>query len=74
MTLSAGTRCGPYEILWPVGAGGIGEMYRARDPRLERDIAIKVLPTAFSADPERLSRFEQEARRRRAQPFEWRTP
>lgn len=62
MTLSAGTRLGPYEILTPVGAGGMGEVYRARDPRLGREIAIKVLPAAISADPDRRQRFEQEAR------------
>jgi|KBSMisStaDraftv2_1062788.scaffolds.fasta_scaffold39664_3 serine/threonine protein kinase len=62
MPLSAGTRLGPYEILAPLGAGGMGEVYRARDPRLGRDVAIKVLPAAFSSDPDRLKRFEQEAR------------
>src|SRR6266540_174626 len=62
MTLSSGARLGPYEILAPIGAGGMGEVYRARDPRLKRDVAVKVLPSAFSADPERLARFEQEAR------------
>ncbi|MDQ2980686.1 MAG: protein kinase, partial [Acidobacteriota bacterium] len=61
MTLSAGTRLGPYEILAPIGAGGMGEVYRARDERLKRDVAIKVLPVSFSADPDRLRRFEQEA-------------
>jgi Tol biopolymer transport system component len=60
--LSAGTRLGPYEILSPLGAGGMGEVYRARDPRLGRDVAIKVLPGEFAADPERLRRFEQETR------------
>jgi eukaryotic-like serine/threonine-protein kinase len=62
VALTAGTRLGPYEVLAPVGAGGMGEVYRARDPRLGRDVAVKVLPAAFSADPERLHRFEQEAR------------
>ncbi|HEY7369057.1 MAG TPA: serine/threonine-protein kinase, partial [Thermoanaerobaculia bacterium] len=62
MTLSTGTRLGPYEILAPLGAGGMGEVYRARDPRLNREVAIKVLPASFSADPERLRRFEQEAK------------
>ena len=62
MTISAGTRLGPYEILSPLGAGGMGEVYRARDERLGRDVAIKVLPASFSADPERLQRFEQEAK------------
>ena len=62
MTLSAGTRLGPYEILSPIGAGGMGEVYRARDTRLQRDVAIKVLSAEFSADADRLRRFEQEAR------------
>ncbi len=62
MALSSGTRLGPYEILAPLGAGGMGEVYRARDTRLERDVAVKVLPSSFSADPDRLARFEQEAR------------
>jgi WD40 repeat protein len=62
MTLSAGTRLGPYEILAPLGAGGMGEVYRARDERLERDVAIKVLPASFSSDADRLRRFEQEAK------------
>ena len=62
MLLTTGTRLGPYEILTPLGAGGMGEVYRARDPRLGRDVAVKVLPSAYSADPERLTRFEQEAR------------
>jgi eukaryotic-like serine/threonine-protein kinase len=62
MTLSPGSRLGPYEILSAIGAGGMGEVYRARDPRLGREVAIKVLPASFSADAERLRRFEQEAR------------
>ncbi len=62
MTLSAGARLGPYEILAPLGAGGMGEVYRARDTRLSREVALKVLPGELSSDPERLSRFEQEAR------------
>jgi hypothetical protein len=61
LALAPGTRLGPYEIVAPLGAGGMGEVYRARDARLGRDIAIKVLPTAFSADADRLRRFEQEA-------------
>jgi Tol biopolymer transport system component len=59
--LAAGTRIGPYEVLSAIGAGGMGEVYRARDPRLKRDVAIKVLPPSFSSDPQRLQRFEQEA-------------
>ena len=62
MTLSSGARLGPYEILAPIGAGGMGEVYRARDERLKRDVAIKVLPVSFSTDPERLRRFEQDIR------------
>jgi Tol biopolymer transport system component len=62
LSLSAGSRLGPYEILAPLGAGGMGEVYRAKDPRLGRDVAIKVLPASFSTDPDRLRRFEQEAR------------
>jgi hypothetical protein len=62
MTLSAGTRLGPYEILAPLGAGGMGEVYRARDTRLGREVAVKVLSAEFSADPQRRARFEQEAR------------
>jgi serine/threonine protein kinase/tetratricopeptide (TPR) repeat protein len=62
MRLPPGTRLGPYEILAPLGAGGMGEVYKANDPRLGRDIAIKVLPEDIAADPERLRRFEQEAR------------
>jgi serine/threonine protein kinase len=62
MTISPGSRLGPYEILAPLGAGGMGEVYRARDPRLGREVAIKVLPASFASDPDRLRRFEQEAR------------
>src|SRR6266566_2055313 len=62
MPLSAGTRLGPYEILAPIGAGGMGEVYRARDAKLERDVAIKVLPHLLANDPERLARFEREAK------------
>jgi serine/threonine-protein kinase len=62
MALIAGTRLGPYEIVGPLGAGGMGEVYRAHDIRLDRDVAIKALPDAFSSDPDRLSRFEREAK------------
>ena len=62
MPLSPGARLGPYEVLSPLGAGGMGEVYRARDPRLGREVAIKVLPEEATADPERLRRFELEAR------------
>ena len=62
MPLPAGTRLGPYEILSPLGAGGMGEVYRAHDARIGRDVAIKVLPPAFSRDPEALARFQREAR------------
>ncbi|MBV8632601.1 MAG: protein kinase, partial [Silvibacterium sp.] len=61
MTLAAGTKLDGYEILAPLGAGGMGEVYRARDPRLKREVAIKVLPFFVSRDPDRLQRFEQEA-------------
>src|SRR6476659_7984890 len=62
MPLDRGARLGPYEVLVPVGAGGMGEVYRARDSRLERDVAIKVLPTRLSDDPVALARFEREAK------------
>src|ERR1700686_4056762 len=62
MALTAGTKLGPYEIQSPLGAGGMGEVYRARDLKLGRDVAIKVLPPHLSSDPERLARFEREAR------------
>ena len=62
MTIRAGTGFGPYEILAPLGAGGMGEVWRARDTRLGREVAIKLLPEALAADRDRLSRFEQEAR------------
>src|SRR5262245_34945088 len=59
---AAGTKLGPYEILSAIGAGGMGEVYRARDPRIGREVAVKILPSHFSQDSERLRRFEQEAR------------
>ena len=62
MGLVAGTRSGSYEILSALGAGGMGEVYKARDTKLGRDVAIKILPDAFVADPERVARFEREAR------------
>jgi serine/threonine-protein kinase len=62
MSLLAGARLGPYEIVSPLGAGGMGEVYRARDTRLHREVAVKVLPASFSQDADRLRRFEQEAR------------
>src|SRR5712672_1935970 len=61
MPLSAGDKLGPYEILAPIGKGGMGEVYRARDPRLNRDVAIKVLPQAFATESAR-ERFQREAR------------
>jgi eukaryotic-like serine/threonine-protein kinase len=61
MTLTAGAKLGPYEIVVPLGAGGMGEVYRARDTRLGRDVAIKVLPEAFARDAERMARFRREA-------------
>src|SRR5499427_10039734 len=62
MVLSAGVRLGPFEIVSPLGAGGMGEVYRARDTKLDRDVAIKVLPELFVADPERVARFQREAK------------
>src|SRR5881296_3267976 len=61
MSLTAGTRLGPYEILSAIGAGGMGEVYRARDTTLNRDVAMKVLPESFASDPDRLARFTREA-------------
>ena len=60
--MSPGTRLGPYEVLALLGAGGMGEVYRARDTKLEREVALKILPPAFTADADRAARFEREAR------------
>src|SRR5512145_2344659 len=62
MLLTAGTRLGPYDVIAQIGAGGMGEVYRATDRNLGRDVAIKVLPEAFAQDAERLARFEREAK------------
>src|SRR5260370_26263458 len=62
MSLSPGSRIGVYEIVAAIGAGGMGEVYRAGDTKVQRDVAIKVLPDLFARDPERLARFEREAR------------
>jgi len=61
MALTPGTRIGPYEVVGSLGAGGMGEVYRARDAKLGRDVALKILPAAFANDPERLARFDREA-------------
>jgi serine/threonine protein kinase len=62
MSVAPGTRIGPYDVISMLGAGGMGEVYRARDSRLDRSVAIKILPESFRKDPERLARFEREAR------------
>src|SRR5215469_16549025 len=62
MSLTSGTQIGAYRILDCVGVGGMGEVYRARDTRLERDVAIKILPPMFTSDPDRLARFDREAK------------
>src|SRR5262245_47994665 len=62
MTLTPGTRLGPFEVIAPIGKGGMGEVYRARDTKLDRDVAIKVLPESFTSDQDRLARFHREAK------------
>lgn len=62
MELTAGAKLGPYDILSPLGAGGMGEVWKARDPRLGREVAIKILPPSVCNDPDRLARFEMEAK------------
>jgi len=61
MPLTPGTRLGPYSVTTKIGEGGMGEVWQARDTKLDRDVALKVLPEAFTSDPERLARFEREA-------------
>ncbi len=62
MTVQAGTKLGPYKVTAQIGQGGMGEVYRARDTKLGRDVALKVLPDLFADDPERLTRFQREAK------------
>jgi serine/threonine protein kinase len=62
MAIQPGTHLGPYEITGAIGVGGMGEVYRARDPKLGRDVAIKVLPEAFARDADRMARFQREAK------------
>ena len=62
MALTVGARLGPYEILGPLGAGGMGEVYKGRDTRLDRTVAIKILPDSLAADPQFRERFDREAR------------
>src|ERR1700758_3130325 len=61
MSLAPGSKLGPFEILAPIGVGGMGEVYRARDTKLKREVALKVLPEAFARDPDRMARFQREA-------------
>ena len=62
MSLRPGSRLGPYEVTAQIGQGGMGEVYRARDTKLDRDVALKALPEAFTSDPDRLARFERKAK------------
>ena len=62
MSLSAGTKIGPYQVIGLIGQGGMGDVWQARDTKLDRDVALKVLPEAFTSDPDRLARFEREAK------------
>src|ERR1044071_3383280 len=62
MPLAAGSRLGVYEVVGPIGAGGMGEVFRARDTKLGRDVALKILPAEWADDPDRIGRFEREAR------------
>src|SRR5687768_5594430 len=62
MSLATGARLGPYEVVAKLGEGGMGEVYRARDTKLDRDVALKILPESFASDPDRLMRFEREAK------------
>src|SRR5438045_9592417 len=62
MALASGTKLGEYQIVGALGAGGMGEVYRARDTKLDRDVALKILPESFASDPDRLMRFEREAK------------
>src|SRR5580658_5843638 len=62
MPLTGGDRLGPYEIIAPIGAGGMGEVYRAKDTKLKREVALKILPDSFASEPDRLARFEREAK------------
>jgi serine/threonine protein kinase len=73
VSLPVGTRIGAYEIVSALGVGGMGEVYRARDARLDRDVALKVLPGVFADDPERLVRFGREAKSLTRSPSRWRT-
>ena len=71
MALTPGTRLGPYEVTAQIGVGGMGEVYRATDTKLKREVAVKVLPSALAADPERLARVWKEARPVRPQPADY---